>query len=71
LESFFKQFGEIKNVRVAKHPSGDPKGFAFIDFAKVDAVDKAISATGQEFEGRKIRVSYSSPPKSFSSRDEN
>merc|ERR1719414_31984 len=40
----FAKFGQVEHVDIKRLPDGTSRGFAFIKFADVDAVDKVIEA---------------------------
>jgi len=63
LWGFFETCGQIANVRVAKDPEGNPRGFAHVDFASPDSVEAAVQKAGSKLDGRPIRVDYSTPKK--------
>ena len=58
LESLFKEFGEIENVKVIKDRfSGRPKGYGFVEMPSNSEADKAIKAlNGNNFDGNFIKV---------------
>lgn len=58
LESLFKAFGEIENVKVIKDRfSGRPKGYGFVEMPSNSEADKAIKAlNGNNLNGSFIRV---------------
>lgn len=59
LQELFSDVGVIERVTILFDKfSGLPKGYAYIEFAEVESVEKAIeSINGKEFRGREIRVS--------------
>jgi len=61
LEKEFSKYGPIEKVQVVLDGhSGRSRGFAFINFENLDDAQEARnSMTGQEMDGRKIRVDYS------------
>jgi len=63
LRGVFEACGKIANIRVATDQEGNPRGFAHIDFASPDSVEKAVSKAGAKVDGRAIRVDYSTPKK--------
>jgi len=63
LTSFFENCGKITGVRVAFDQEGNPRGFAHVDFASPDSVEKAVAKAGSKLDGRAIRVDYSSSKK--------
>lgn len=57
LRSFFEAHGNIVNCRVVTdRESGRSKGFGFVKFSSSDEVKKALTANGQEVDGRAIRL---------------
>lgn len=56
IEELFKQCGEIKNVRVGIGEDGKSRGFAHVEFNSPESVPKALALTGQNLDGRNIRV---------------
>ena len=56
LADFFKECGEIKDLRLAMRDDGKSKGFAHIEFENKDAMRSALKKDGCELDGRKIRV---------------
>jgi nucleolin len=65
---FDTEEGDVTAVRLAQdRETGRPKGFAHIQFASTEAAQRAFeSVNGQELEGRKLRMDYSSPSPSGS-----
>lgn len=43
-EQFFKDAGEIVDIRFASNPEGHFKGFGHVEFATVEAAQKVSSA---------------------------
>jgi len=56
VEGFFSQCGGINSVRVATDPEGNPRGFAHVEFDSEAAVQSALQLSGQDLDGRNIRV---------------
>eukprot|EP00435_Cladocopium_sp_Y103_P005662 s931_g1.t2 len=44
IHAHFARFGEVQNVEIKRQPDGSSRGFAFIRFASVESVDRAIEA---------------------------
>jgi RNA recognition motif-containing protein len=63
IRELFGQYGEVVYVNLPRDKvSGRAKGFAFVDMASKDDLDKAIEAlNGMEMGGRAIRVAASVP----------
>ena len=59
LKNFFKDCGNVTDVRLAKKPDGKLKGFAHVDFDCKEAVDKAVEKNGKELQGRELKVDRS------------
>lgn len=56
VEGFFAQCGPVKSVRIALNEDGRPRGFAHVEFESEDAVSKAVALSGQQLDGRNIRI---------------
>ncbi|MEJ2760735.1 MAG: RNA-binding protein [Gammaproteobacteria bacterium] len=69
LESAFAEYGDIEQVNLItdKH-SGQPRGFAFITFARQVSAENALAMDGAEFKGRKLHVSMAKEKDSRRSR---
>jgi len=59
LRQVFSGCGAIKEVRVATDQSGGSRGFAHVDFEEPEAVEQAVQRSGEEVDGRNIRVDFS------------
>ncbi len=59
LESYFQQFGSIKDVKViTDRETGRSKGFAFVTFDDPKSARAAVEgADGKELNGRSLKVS--------------
>ena len=59
----FSEYGEVSSVRLpTDRESGKPKGYGYIEFSAVDSAQKALDAmSGQELDGRPIRLDFSQP----------
>lgn len=57
LRDHFSQFGDIDQVRIVKNrQTRKSMGFGFITFSNAKAANKALSADGQEVQGRTLVV---------------
>ncbi|CCG25917.1 hypothetical protein CORT_0C05430 [Candida orthopsilosis Co 90-125] len=58
LEEFFHVVGVIERVTILFDKySGLPKGYAYVEFEKIESVNKAVEDLhGKEFRGREVRV---------------
>ena len=63
LSREFEEFGELVSVRVITHAdSGKSKGFAYVEFADIEAAKKAQAEKhGAELDGRSLNVDFSKP----------
>ncbi|XP_019082356.1 PREDICTED: nucleolin 2-like [Camelina sativa] len=46
IEDFFKEAGEVVDVRIASREDGTLKGFGHVEFASADAAHKALQLNG-------------------------
>jgi len=57
LRNHFGSCGEVTEVHIVMdRATGRSKGFGFITFADESAVDAAIALSGQELDGRPLRI---------------
>ncbi|OGT63554.1 MAG: hypothetical protein A3J38_01140 [Gammaproteobacteria bacterium RIFCSPHIGHO2_12_FULL_45_9] len=62
LEKFFAQYGVVTSARVIRDMrTKRSKGYAFVTFQTVQALDNALSADGQEMAGRMLVVRRARP----------
>ncbi|CAE7493698.1 sqd [Symbiodinium sp. CCMP2592] len=47
IHAHFARFGEVQVVEIKRQPDGTSRGFAFVRFARLDSVDRAIEAHAQ------------------------
>jgi len=58
LETTFSEYGDIEQINlITDRHTGQPRGFAFITFAKQVSAENALQLNGTEVKGRKISVS--------------
>lgn len=69
IRDFFDNCGEIVDVRIANGPNGRSKGFCHVDFENVESAVKAMRKSGEELDGRDIRVDFSSERREGGNRD--
>ena len=62
LDEFFQDCGEILDIRIARHPDGRSKGFAFMEFLDRRATNRSLYKDTSEFLGRSIRVNLKQKP---------
>lgn len=56
ITRFFEDCGKVVNVRLGKDDSGKSKGYCHIDFENEEDVENALRKSGEELDGRRIRV---------------
>merc|ERR1740133_733965 len=57
LQEFFAGCGTVNRVTILCGPGGQPKGYAYIEFAEVEAVDAAVALHESDFKGRTLKIS--------------
>ncbi|KAI3616179.1 rna-binding protein prp24 [Moniliophthora roreri] len=58
LENLFRQYGSVKEVRLATEENGVSKGYAFVEFEDVKDAHAALEANNQELRNRRIAVTF-------------
>lgn len=57
LKKLFEACGEVKRATVLKDRfSGQPKGFAYVEFVSADSISNAMILNETEFKGRMLKV---------------
>ncbi|XP_077253834.1 uncharacterized protein LOC143892825 isoform X2 [Tasmannia lanceolata] len=56
VEEFFKDAGEVVDVRFASNEEGRFKGFGHVEFATPEEAQKALELNGQELLGRTVKL---------------
>jgi nucleolin len=65
IKTFFDECGNVIAVRIAKdRETGRSRGFCHVDFDAQEAVEKAKAKSGQQLDGRDVRVDESLPKES-------
>jgi RNA recognition motif-containing protein len=64
LKAVFSSFGEVSSVNIVKEkPSGQSKGFGFVEMQNNSEADKAIKAlNGSKLKEQSIKVGQAKPP---------
>jgi len=57
LQVHFQGCGTVNRVTILTDKFGTPKGFAYVEFLEVDAVEAAVLLNESELRGRQIKVS--------------
>ena len=58
MKEFFAGCGEVKQVRLAKLPTGELRGFGHIEFFDNESAANAVRLAGSNIEGRPIKVEF-------------
>ncbi|KAB1206156.1 Nucleolin 2 [Morella rubra] len=58
VENFFKDAGEVADVRFASDPDGRFKGFGHVEFATAEAAQKAMELNGEDLLGRAVKLDF-------------
>lgn len=62
LRDYFGEAGTVAHVRIAEDfATGRRKGYAHIEFEESESASKALEYSGQELEGRPLRIDLSAP----------
>ncbi|OMJ66783.1 hypothetical protein SteCoe_36255 [Stentor coeruleus] len=73
IRDFFAMCGEIKQVRIAKTPEGEVKGFGHVEFIENNAASEAVKLAGSSMGGRALRIDFAAEKapggRSFPPRD--
>lgn len=56
LQAHFQECGTVNRVTILTDRSGNPKGFAYVEFLEADAVEAACLLEGSELRGRQLKV---------------
>ncbi|KAM0934219.1 putative RNA recognition motif domain, nucleotide-binding alpha-beta plait domain superfamily [Dioscorea sansibarensis] len=57
VQQHFQSCGTVNRVTILADKFGQPKGFAYVEFVEVDAVQNAILLNESELHGRQLKVS--------------
>ena len=58
LKKMFEKFGTIVKIHIpTNRETGQPRGFAFLEFSTEDAAQGALTIDGTEINGRNMKVS--------------
>ncbi|RKP14067.1 hypothetical protein BJ684DRAFT_15584, partial [Piptocephalis cylindrospora] len=53
----------VKNVRIIRDFSDQPKGFGYVEFEDVSSLEKAVALSGSPLNGRNLRINIAEQPK--------
>jgi RNA recognition motif-containing protein len=52
LQAFFGEYGKLKEVRIAHHKTGKPKGFAYVEYLDEESAQRGLAAHQKTFNGK-------------------
>ena len=56
IKNLFEDCGNIIDIRIAKRPDGNPRGFAHVDFDTKEGMENALEKSGYLLDGRQLRI---------------
>lgn len=62
LEEFMQDCGEILSISIARTPTGQSRGFAFVEFLQRNQAMRALYKDDTEFLGRNVAVTLRKKP---------
>ncbi|KAH6767006.1 RNA-binding family protein [Perilla frutescens var. hirtella] len=57
VQQHFQSCGTVNRVTIRTNKYGQPKGYAYVEFLEVEAVDQALLLNESELHGRQLKVS--------------
>ncbi|XP_021905743.1 polyadenylate-binding protein 1 isoform X2 [Carica papaya] len=57
VQQHFQSCGTVNRVTILTDKFGQPKGFAYVEFVELDAVQNALLLNESELHGRQLKVS--------------
>ncbi|KAJ6929297.1 polyadenylate-binding protein 3-like isoform X2 [Populus alba x Populus x berolinensis] len=57
VQQHFQSCGTVNRVTILTDKFGQPKGFAYVEFLEVEAVQEALALNESELHGRQLKVS--------------
>lgn len=57
VQQHFQSCGTVNRVTILTDKFGQPKGFAYVEFLEVEAVQEALQLNESELHGRQLKVS--------------
>lgn len=58
VQQHFQSCGTVNRVTILTDKFGQPKGFAYVEFLEVEAVQEALNLSESELHGRQLKVSF-------------
>ncbi|ESR39595.1 hypothetical protein CICLE_v100264481mg, partial [Citrus x clementina] len=56
VQQHFQSCGTVNRVTILTDKFGQPKGFAYVEFLEIDAVQEALQLNESELHGRQLKV---------------
>lgn len=56
VQQHFQSCGTVNRVTIRTDKFGQPKGYAYVEFLEVEAVQEALSLNESELHGRQLKV---------------
>lgn len=56
MQQHFQSCGTVNRVTILTDKFGQPKGFAYVEFVEIDAVQNALLLNESELHGRQLKV---------------
>lgn len=63
VQQHFQSCGTVNRVTILTDKFGQPKGFAYVEFVEVEAVQEALQLSESELHGRQLKVIILNPEK--------
>ena len=57
MQQHFQSCGTVNRVTILTDKFGQPKGFAYVEFLEIEAVQEALQLNESELHGRQLKVS--------------
>lgn len=58
VQQHFQSCGTVNRVTILTDKFGQPKGFAYVEFVEVEAVQNALLLNETELNGRQLKVGF-------------
>ena len=58
VQQHFQSCGTVNRVTILTDKFGQPKGFAYVEFVEVDAIQNALLLNESELHGRQLKVRF-------------
>lgn len=58
VQQHFQSCGTVNRVTIRTNKYGQPKGYAYVEFLEVEAVEQALLLNESELHGRQLKVNH-------------